>query len=86
MLPSIMKANTPKPNVALKVAIVENGAKQRDIALKTLIPETRLSHIVRGRVEPTGEERAALATALGKTEEQIFEPATAPASVEAAAS
>lgn len=65
-----MKALTP--NLALKVAIVESGKNQRLIARKTRIPETRLSHIVRGRLEATAAERASLAKALERPAADLF--------------
>lgn len=63
---------TPTPNLALKVAIVQSGKKQRAIARSTRIPETRLSHIVRGRLEPTEKERAVIARVLDRTEAELF--------------
>lgn len=65
-----MKALTP--NLALKVAIVQSGKNQRLIARKTRIPETRLSHIVRGRLEATPDERATLAKTLQRPEADLF--------------
>jgi hypothetical protein len=65
-----MKASTP--NVALKVAIVESGKKQRVVARLSRIPETKLSHIVRGRLEATDRERTALAKVLSRTVDQLF--------------
>lgn len=62
----------PTPNFALKVAIVESDKHQREIARLTRIPETRLSHIVRGRMEATDKEREALARALHKSEDELF--------------
>lgn len=74
-----MKAHTP--NVALKVAIVQSGKKQRAIARKTRIPETRLSHIVRGRLEATKTERELLARTLSRSVSELF-----PADMEAVVS
>lgn len=62
----------PTPNTALKVAIIESDTKQRVIARRLNIPETRLSHIVRGRVEPTDEERESIAKFLHKSENELF--------------
>ncbi len=46
--------------VGLKVAIVESGHTQREIAAEIHIPEGRLSSIVRGWTEPRPAEREAL--------------------------
>ena len=44
----------------LKVAILETGKTQRQVALDARIPEGRLSDLVRGRGWPTTTERSAL--------------------------
>lgn len=59
-------------NVALKIAIVESGKKQRRIASLTRISEPRLSHIVRGRIEPNDDERARIARVLERPVDQLF--------------
>jgi len=46
--------------LTLKTAILRSGRTQRAVSLKLRIPETRLSSIVRGRVEPDDRERKAL--------------------------
>lgn len=62
----------PTPNHALKVAIVRSEISQREIARLTKIPETRLSHIVRGRSDATESERKALARVLQRSADELF--------------
>lgn len=66
------KARKTTTNVALKVAIVQSGKRQRQISIVSRIPEQRLSGIVTGRVEPTDTEKAALARALKKSIDELF--------------
>lgn len=66
-------------NVALKLAIFESRKKQKRIAKLARIPDTQLSHIVRGRRPASAEQRQRLATVLGKPEAVLFgAPADAP--------
>jgi transcriptional regulator with XRE-family HTH domain len=58
--------------VGLKVAIVASQRTQRDIARAINGNENRLSEIVRGVVDPTQSERAALARELGRPEHDLF--------------
>lgn len=60
------------PNVALKVAIVESGKTQRVIARRARVPESKLSHFVRGRIVPTEKEQAAIAKAIGRPAHELF--------------
>jgi transcriptional regulator with XRE-family HTH domain len=62
----------PAPNVALRVAIVQSGRKQADIARSSRITETRFSHIVRGRLEPSAKERERIAKALQRSSDELF--------------
>jgi hypothetical protein len=58
----------------LKIAIVASGKSQRQIAAACgHIPENRFSAIVRGWIEPRDDERVAIAAALGKPADQLFE-------------
>lgn len=68
-MPGEMKA---EPNVALKVAIVESGRSQRVLSRVARIPETRLSHIVRGRIEPTAKEMERISKALARPVDELF--------------
>lgn len=74
-------ARKPKlvQNTALKLAIVASETRQRDIARSARIHETRLSHIVRGRLVATDRERKSLARVLRLPVEVLFvEPTPAP--------
>jgi transcriptional regulator with XRE-family HTH domain len=59
-------------NMRLKMALVGAGDRQFVLAARIGMSETRLSRIVRGRVEPTTDERKRIADALGLTEEELF--------------
>ena len=56
----------------LKFAIIDSGRTQREVSIRTGIPETRLSAIVRNRVDPSEQERAALAFFLGRPATDLF--------------
>ena len=58
--------------VRLKVACIESGKTQRQIAAESKIPENRFSEIVRGWVEPTADERAVLARVIGQSADRLF--------------
>ena len=62
------------PRFGLKDAIFRTGDTQRAFARKVEPPirETRLSDIVRGWLDPTPEERHAIAAALGRNERGLF--------------
>jgi transcriptional regulator with XRE-family HTH domain len=57
----------------LKIAILASGESQRQVAAKCGIPETRFSEIVRGWAEPRDRERDAIAAALNKPVDELFE-------------
>lgn len=59
-------------NNALKMAIFESGETQWVIAERADIHETRLSKIVRGRLEPNKEEKTAIARALKRRVHDLF--------------
>jgi transcriptional regulator with XRE-family HTH domain len=59
-------------NVALKMAVLESGKEQGEIAALARIHFTRLSQIVRGRVNPTESEQLRLAGVLQKSVDQLF--------------
>ena len=52
-------------NIPLKIAIFKTGKTQRQLSLEALIPEGRLSSLVRGAAWPSSTERAALERVLG---------------------
>jgi transcriptional regulator with XRE-family HTH domain len=66
-----------KLNVALKVALIATGKKQKQIAKRVKISEPRLSTIVRGHDDPTEAERARLSEFLGKPISELFPEALA---------
>lgn len=59
--------------MALKIAIIESHLTQRRLAREAGMPESRLSDIVRGWTIPRPDECAALARALGRPVDQLFE-------------
>lgn len=59
-------------NVALKIAIVESGYTQRELARRWSIDETRLSRIISGEVEAYADERRVIARGLGKGVREVF--------------
>jgi hypothetical protein len=60
-------------SVNLKIAILQLGLRQYDLAARLGISETRFSRILQGRIDPTPEERGQIATALGGDENQLFD-------------
>ena len=60
----------------LKMALLRRGQPQYELASRLGIGETRLSRIVRGRVQATAEERLQIADALGVAEKDLFPNAT----------
>lgn len=64
-------------NITLKIAIVESGKSQIDIAKATAIHESKLSRIVRGHDEPSLEEKKAIAKALRRPVDHLFPEAMA---------
>ena len=58
--------------MAVKVAIIESGQTQRQVAAQIEMPESRLSAIVRGWINPRTDERKALARVLGRRLEELF--------------
>jgi transcriptional regulator with XRE-family HTH domain len=60
-------------NIALKVAIVESGLSQVDIAEAIDMHDTKLSFIVNGRREPSDAEQKAIARVLKRKVSELFE-------------
>jgi len=58
--------------MTLKTARFFKGFNQWDISIKTGIPQSRISLIERGYVDPKDEEKKALAEALNCRKEEIF--------------
>lgn len=62
------------------MAIFRSGKTQWDIAERADMHETRLSKIVRGRLQPSDDEKKALAKALKLTVVELFPASEAIAS------
>ena len=58
--------------VPLKIAILQNGARQYKIAAAVNIDPARLSRIINGISEASEEERQAIAKYLGEPETKLF--------------
>jgi len=67
----------PKKNLALKIAIIESGLSQVDIAEAADIHESKLSYFVNGRREPSAAERKAIARVLKRKAADLFPEALA---------
>jgi transcriptional regulator with XRE-family HTH domain len=59
-------------NLALKIAIVESGLSQVDVAVAADIHESKLSTIVNGRREASAAEQKALARVLKRKVTELF--------------
>jgi transcriptional regulator with XRE-family HTH domain len=58
----------------LKLACLATGENQWEIAKKAGLSESRLSRLANGRYPPTEEEARRLATVLGKSPDELFDP------------
>ncbi|MCK4626299.1 MAG: helix-turn-helix transcriptional regulator [Phycisphaerae bacterium] len=69
-----MKPNIPrsKVNIPLKLAIVQTGQRQYDIAVAAKIQVTRLSAVVNGYQKLRDAEEERLAAVLGVDVDEIF--------------
>jgi transcriptional regulator with XRE-family HTH domain len=56
----------------LRLAILENGCTQREIAAKAGIHESIISLVVNGRYIPDERQRRNIAIALGRYEDELF--------------
>ncbi len=61
--------NQPTP---LRLAIVQSGRPQKEVAAAAGIREDVMSGIARGRVVPTADERAAIANAIRRPEADLW--------------
>lgn len=59
-------------NKKLKLAVLNSGRPQFEIAIAAGLSETKLSRIVRGRAKPTESEAVRIAGALDMSAEQLF--------------
>jgi len=64
-------------NLALKIAILESGLSQLEVAKAADIHESRLSHLVNGHKEPSDAEQRALGRVLKRKPAQLFPQAAA---------
>lgn len=67
----------PKKNLALKIAILESGRSQVEIAADADLHESRLSQLVNGRRRASDAERKTLARILKRRPAQLFPEALA---------
>lgn len=63
-----------KKNIALKIAIVESGLSQIDIAEAANLHQSKLSYFVNGRRRPSEAERKAIARVLKRKPADLFPP------------
>lgn len=56
----------------LKIVIENSGLKQKWIGIQAGIAETDFSKIVNGKMDPTEEQKAAIAEVLNDTIENLF--------------
>lgn len=61
-------------NLALKIAIVESGLSQADVAEAAEMHHTKLSMIVNGRRQPSDAERKVIARILKRKAAELFPP------------
>jgi transcriptional regulator with XRE-family HTH domain len=59
-------------NLSLKIAILESGRTQIDVAKAADMHESRLSHIINGHRVASAVEQQALARVLKRTIAQLF--------------
>ena len=59
-------------NLALKMAILESGLTQIEVAKAAAMHESRLSHIINGHREANKTERESLARVLKRTIARLF--------------
>jgi hypothetical protein len=67
-----MPEHADRRNVALAVAVVVDGRPHYVIAAEVGINPSTFSGFVSGRVDPTPEQRAAIAAVLGRNESELF--------------
>ena len=61
-------------NTKLKLACMDCGLTQYQVAHMLGISETRMSRIVQGRIVPTEHEESELARVLGRARRALFTP------------
>lgn len=66
-------------NIKLRLAIHERGLSQIEVASRVGINEPRMSKIARGWIDPTDDEKKAIAKILRKPVDQLFPSSKVPA-------
>lgn len=59
-------------NIALKIAILETGKRQFQIAKRARIVGSKFSNIINGRIRPTPDEKERIAKALRRQVEDFW--------------
>jgi transcriptional regulator with XRE-family HTH domain len=59
-------------NIKLKLALIQSGRSQFEVAQQLGISETRLSRLVRGRLPPSDDEAKRIARILRVSPTQLF--------------
>ena len=67
-----MSTPSPRRNVSVAKAVVDDGRPKYIIAADALIPANVLGGIISGRVQPTAQQRARLAGVLHRSESDLF--------------
>jgi transcriptional regulator with XRE-family HTH domain len=57
----------------LKLKVLELGIPQYELARELGLSETRLSRIIRGRLDPTADEREKIARCLHTSVKELFD-------------
>jgi transcriptional regulator with XRE-family HTH domain len=60
-------------NKALRIAIIDRGLKQYEVAKRIGVGEARMSGFVHERFEPTDEEKKRIARVLKASVEDLFQ-------------
>ena len=58
--------------ITLKLAMIKKNITQRDVGMRALIPESKFSAIINGRVPISSNERKALCQILHKEDKELF--------------
>lgn len=61
-------------NLHLRIAILETGRRERELAKRAGMSQTKFSNIKRGYSEPTEDDKKALARVLKRTVAELFPP------------
>ena len=61
-----------KPNIRLKMVLLQRGITQRDLGFGTNIDESRISRIIKGYEKPSSEIKEIISEFLQMEEEELF--------------